>query len=111
MKQTWKYFEELTKVIKQVQETQYKIIDEVVERIAQSMKNGGTLYTFGTGHSHLLALEIFYRAGGLVKVHPLLDEPIMLHTGAFRSSQMERLSGYAKTILDEVKQIINKVIF
>lgn len=54
---------------------------------------------FGTGHSHMLAEELFYRAGGLVKVYPILDEPLMLHKNASRSSQVERLSGYAATLL------------
>ena len=28
----------------------------------------------------MLAEELFYRAGGLVKVYPILDEPLMLHS-------------------------------
>jgi len=50
----------------------------------------------------LLAEEIFYRAGGLVKVYPIQDEPLMLHVSAVRSSQMERLEGYAKLLLDDI---------
>ena len=45
----------------------------------------------------MLAEELFYRAGGLVKVYPILDEPLMLHKNASRSSQVERLSGYGAT--------------
>ena len=31
-------------------------------RIADSLKAGGMIYTFGTGHGHLLALEVFQKA-------------------------------------------------
>ena len=71
------------------------------EILADTLVHGGTIYTFGTGHSHLLAEEIFYRAGGLVKVHPILDEPLMLHVSASRSSQMERLPGYAELLINQ----------
>jgi uncharacterized phosphosugar-binding protein len=31
------------------------------------------IHVFGCGHSHLMAEEAFWRAGGLVPVHPILD--------------------------------------
>ena len=37
------------------------------------------VHAFGTGHSHMLAEELFYRAGGLVRVKPILFEGLMLH--------------------------------
>jgi len=73
--------------------------------VADALAAGGTVYTFGTGHSHLLAEEIFYRAGGLAKVYPIQDEPLMLHVSATRSSHMERLSGYASLLLSDVRNI------
>ena len=36
----------------------------------------------GAGHSHMLAEELFYRAGGLVRVRPILFEGLMLHASA-----------------------------
>ena len=36
----------------------------------------------GTGHSHMLAEEMFYRAGGLVRVRPILFEGLMMHASA-----------------------------
>jgi uncharacterized phosphosugar-binding protein len=77
-------------------------IIKAAQASAAALSNGGTIFTFGTGHSHLLAEEIFYRAGGLVKVYPIQDEPLMLHSAAARSSQMERLPGYARLLLDDI---------
>lgn len=67
--------------------------------IAESIKSQGWIYASGTGHSHILAEEIFYRAGGFARVIPILDENLMLHIDATKSSEVERSEGYASTIL------------
>ena len=53
----------------------------------------------------MLAEELFYRAGGLVRVYPIMDTPLMLHVNASRSSNMERLSGYTHTLLADGPKI------
>ncbi len=53
------------------------------------------VYVFGTGHSHLLALDLHYRAGGPAYVVPVLDESLMLHRGAIASTERERVAGAA----------------
>ena len=37
---------------------------------------GGLVHVFGTGHSHLLAEELFYRAGGLAQINPILVDAL-----------------------------------
>lgn len=100
MNMTQRYFAEIQRLLTQVLNTQNEAIDNAITATANALAQGGTVYAFGTGHSHMLAEELFYRAGGLVKVHPILDEPLMLHVGASRSSHIERLPGYAATLLD-----------
>ncbi|RLE73347.1 MAG: SIS domain-containing protein [Thermoprotei archaeon] len=68
--------------------------------IADSLKNDKFLYIFGTVHSMIMALEVFYRAGGLVQVYPLFDLSRSGFNGAFKSTKLERVSGHAKAILD-----------
>jgi uncharacterized phosphosugar-binding protein len=66
-----------------------------VDAVVASVRAGGLTYIFGTGHSHLLALELHYRAGGPAFVVPILDESMMLHEGAIASTARERESGAA----------------
>jgi uncharacterized phosphosugar-binding protein len=66
-----------------------------VEAVVASYRAGGLTYVFGTGHSHLLALELHYRAGGPAFVVPVLDPGLMLHEGAIASTARERESGAA----------------
>lgn len=67
--------------------------------IADRLGAGGLLYTFGTGHAHLLSEEIFYRAGGMTRVYPILEDKLMLHLSASESTRHERREGYAEEIL------------
>ncbi|MGX9706101.1 SIS domain-containing protein [Laceyella tengchongensis] len=69
--------------------------------IAEAVAQDGVVHLFGCGHSHLLAEDVFYRAGGLAPIHPILIEKLMLHEGAARSSELERQHGLAETFMEE----------
>ena len=83
-----------------IRETQWTNIQRAGEWLGESLAKGGWLYAFGTGHSHILAEEIFYRAGGLAKAVPILDPRLMLHDEAIQATYNEREEGYASKILD-----------
>jgi uncharacterized phosphosugar-binding protein len=68
--------------------------------IAEALANGCTIHAFGTGHSHMLAEELYYRAGGLVRVRPILFEGLMLHASAALSTSLERLPDLADALFD-----------
>ena len=67
--------------------------------IADALASGAAIHVFGTGHSHMLAEELYYRAGGLVRVRPILFEGLMLHASASGSTLLERLPGLAAALL------------
>jgi uncharacterized phosphosugar-binding protein len=67
--------------------------------MTESARNGGRILIFGSGHSHLLAEEGHYRAGGLACVVPILHSSLMLHEGAVLSTTAERQVGIAATLL------------
>lgn len=89
------YFDKITELIDQVQNMEKENLLKASEKIAECIKNGGIIHLFGCGHSHILTEEVFYRAGGLVPIRPILIEPLMLHQGAVRSSELERKNDYA----------------
>lgn len=88
-------FEKLQKAFAQSKE-----IESAAFLIAACLGNQGWIYTSGTGHSHLLAEEIFYRAGGFARVFPILDADLMLHVDATGSTDLERLEGYGTQLLE-----------
>ncbi len=65
---------------------------------ADAIASGGLVHVFGSGHSHMVAEEAFYRAGGLVPVNAVLVDWLMVHPGK-RASLLERLPGLGEVIL------------
>lgn len=67
--------------------------------ITAAARSDGAFFVFGTGHSHMLAEEVLYRAGGLAFAVPVLSAATMLHEGAVSGSALERTEGLAAPIL------------
>lgn len=70
------------------------------ETVARCFDADGILYVFGSGHSHVFAEEAFFRAGGPVRVCPVLKPEYMLHVSAQRSTELERQHGHAPAVLE-----------
>lgn len=101
MRKTKQYLANIQNLINQLLDTEMDKIDEAGAIVANTLMNGGYVYSFGTGHSHMMAEELFYRAGGLARVYPIFEEPLMLHAGAINSTEAERISGYAERIFEK----------
>jgi uncharacterized phosphosugar-binding protein/N-acetylglucosamine kinase-like BadF-type ATPase len=99
---TWSrlYLSFAQELIENVSNNQSKEISKAIALFSDALVAGKMIHTFGTGHSHLLAEEIFYRAGGLAAIYPILDERIMLHKEVVTNSQNERLPGLAQSLLE-----------
>ncbi len=95
------YFDNLSALLARTLETQQEALETAARQIADALREGGMVYTFGTGHGHLLALEIFYRAGGMVRLCPILDEKLMLHISAAGSTQEERSEEWVPKLLEK----------
>lgn len=92
------YFKTSLSSINTVLESQKTNLGLVAEQMAQTIAQDGIIYAFGTGHSHMIPMELFGRAGGLANVCAMLDETVLNGGGARRSSKMERLTGLADII-------------
>ncbi|MEI7845611.1 MAG: SIS domain-containing protein [Chloroflexota bacterium] len=80
-------------------------------RMADSVQAGGRIFLFGTGHSHILAEEAFYRAGGLAAATPIFSSALMLHEDAHLSSRLERTPGVAAGLLDRYRPQTGEMLF
>ena len=100
MKAYTHYFRQIQSKLSLVQE-QHQKIERAADLVADCLSRDGFIYTSGTGHSHMFAEEIFYRAGGFARVIPILDDALMLHKDASYSTEVERLEGYAGKLLQE----------
>ena len=87
------------RLIGRLSSEEWPSIQAAARLVAGAIASGHQVHVFGTGHSHMLAEELFYRAGGLVRVSPILFEGLMLHASAPLSTLLERLPGLADALL------------
>lgn len=84
----------------QVIETQRDVLDQVAGQMLDAVRRNQRIFIFGTGHSHMMAEEAFYRAGGLAAAVPIFMTDLMLHENADLGSRLERTPGIARILLD-----------
>ena len=92
------YLDSFTGILSRIEREDAAALDCASDAVADVICRDGLVHVFGCGHSHLAALDTFYRAGGLACVSPVLDEDLMLHDGAAKSSRMEKMSGIAAEV-------------
>ena len=98
-------------MLDRIVETQGTGFDAARSAIVNALRYDRLIYASGSGHSHMLAEEIFYRAGGLAPVQAILKPELMLHEGARRSTQLEREEGRAAAALAPYDLGTNDVVF
>jgi uncharacterized phosphosugar-binding protein len=97
-----KYLDAVIRLLEEVRDTQEDAIEQASRRVAEAILADHLVYVFGASHAGILAQEMFYRAGGLVPVNPILPpgmttdvRPVTL------TSRLERLPGLGAQILAE----------
>lgn len=94
-----RYLEAIAALQARVVASQAAVLARVAAQMVETLKQDLRILVFGTGHSHLIAEEAFYRAGGLAAAVPIFSPPLMLHEDAALSSLLERQEGLAEPLL------------
>lgn len=92
------YSRRMYDVLEDMFETQGEKIETVASWMADSIADGGVVHLFGSGHSHLVAEEVFHRAGSLMALNPMLDVNLTF-LGSVNATLLERTTGYAKVVM------------
>ena len=95
-----RYFAHAQTKIQEVLDHELPNIQKAADLVTESCKRGGRFYVFGSGHSHMIAEELYLRAGGLALVHGILPSELMLHGLTNKSTYLERLEGYAQALVE-----------
>ena len=94
-----RYFASATATLTEVATTQGEALEAAARLAADSVAGGGMLHLFGAGHSQLVALDAFLRAGGLACVNPIVD-PALAPAAGPDVSRVERTPGHAAAVLE-----------
>lgn len=76
-----------------------KVMERVCERLIESVRGGGSLFVFGSGHSALFPLELYHRAGGASFVVPIVADYLLPTAGPPVVRVLERTPGAALPLL------------
>jgi uncharacterized phosphosugar-binding protein len=98
-------------LVEKVRTTQETPIRRAGQAFADAVRGGHDIWAFGTGHSHLIAEEMYARAGGWAGIRAVLEPSMMLHEGVAKSSLMERLPGLAEVLLTVHPVAAGDVVF
>ena len=94
------YIEQIRQLLDRIQTSQSAAVAAAGDLVAETLDHSGIVHTFGTGHSHMIAEEAFFRAGGLVPVNAILDTRLAFLDGALESTRAEREEGYARSLIE-----------
>ena len=97
------YLLHVEEILKKTIATQEESLLKAADMVTDSCLNNGRFYVFGSGHSHMIAEEIYIRAGGLAYVKAILPPELMLHEMPNKSTYLERLEGYSDAMLNLYK--------
>lgn len=85
------YFDKVGALLNALQSTQLSTVEVVGEKIGQLVADGGIVHLFGSGHSHMVANEVFVRAGTLTTVRAIWPKQ--------ETDKLERVEGLGEAVL------------
>ncbi len=104
------YSRRMYDVLEDMFQTQGEKIEQVAGWMAESIADGGVVHLFGSGHSHMVAEEVFHRAGSLMPLNPMLDVNLTF-LGSVNATLLERNPGYASVVIGSHDIRENEVVF
>jgi uncharacterized phosphosugar-binding protein len=87
--------------LKRVLTKNSKTMKSIATSIVSGVKAGKSLFVFGSGHSGLVPLELFHRAGGASFIVPITYEKLLPSAGPAVVREFERTPQAANFLLDQ----------
>ncbi|GAB4352283.1 MAG: sugar isomerase domain-containing protein [Candidatus Abyssubacteria bacterium] len=88
------YYDKISILLSRIRSTQAEAIAQAGAIVGETIKRGGLIHTFGSGHSAAIAYEAHGRAGGLAPVSAIID-PLR--------GLAEKVEGYGRALLAPVR--------
>ncbi len=96
-----RYYERIDAILHEAFCAEREAMEAAAALLADANENRHSIFAFGCNHAGLLALELFYRSGGMVTVNPIRAPGMMLEVSPITmSSEMERMEGYGRILLN-----------
>ena len=100
MKSWQRYFTIMQAVVENVFNTQEENMAKAANILANTTKNEGIIHLFGSGHSSLIAEDVFWRAATLANVHAIFESAVAGINEVTKTSKIEKLEGIGQVIVE-----------
>ena len=95
------YYNRINEIMTEVFDKEADNMEKASQILADANEQGNSIFGFGCNHAGLITLELFYRTGGMVTINPIRAPGMMLEISPpTMTSEMERIPGYGKIILN-----------
>ena len=94
------YFERIQENFKIINETQGENIKKAAELMFGAIKDDKLISVYGGGgHTTLCMGEMFFRAGGLCNINPIMETGLSVFNQALKYLELERTVNYGSAIM------------
>jgi uncharacterized phosphosugar-binding protein len=94
------YLERVRAILSEAEKTQAGVMEKAAEVLAAAITEKHSIWAFGTGHAGILAMELYYRTGGLAVINYLAAPGLVMDVmPPTLTTDMERLAGYGKALI------------
>lgn len=95
------YLDNVISILTAARETQRAALVNGAKLLCDATLSGGNIFAFGCSHASILALELYYRTGGMATINPVRAPGLNCDVDpATLTSQIERLPEYGAHIID-----------
>ncbi len=91
-------------LLKRVRENQSENIDKATDLMIEAIKCDELIHVYGGGgHTTLVMGEMFFRAGGLANINPIMETGLSVFNQALKYLELERTVNYGSSIVKYYK--------
>jgi len=105
------YLDQVISSLKKIEDNQSKNIDMAAELMAQAIARDELIHVYGGGgHTTLVMGEMFFRAGGLANINPIMEPGLSVFNQALKYLELERTVNYGRSIVKYFRIKENEVL-
>jgi uncharacterized phosphosugar-binding protein len=94
------YLSQVINLLKKVEEEQSENIEKAADLMVEAIKKDQLIHVYGGGgHTTLVMGEMFFRAGGLANINPIMETGLSVFNQALKYLELERTVNYGRSIV------------
>jgi uncharacterized phosphosugar-binding protein len=94
------YLDKVISLLKKVEEQQSGNIEKGAELMAEAIGKDELIHVYGGGgHTTMVMGEMFFRAGGLANINPVMEPGLSVFNQALKYLELERTVNYGRSIV------------